>query len=97
MSPERANAYRRVMEIVNELGPDELVDGERDRIRYAADNLIFSRDLAGDVAAQEALGDVGRLCRALVDSGRLEEVTAGRLAEDLCLCGPGSAGQLKAA
>ncbi|HWF35738.1 MAG TPA: hypothetical protein VG295_10195 [Solirubrobacteraceae bacterium] len=89
MSPERTHAYRRVMQTLNELGPSKLLDGEQDRIRAAADNLIFSSDLAGDVAAQEALDDIERLCRALVTSGRWEQVTAGRLAHDLFGCGPG--------
>jgi hypothetical protein len=97
MSPERAQAYRKVVEMVDADAPSELLDGERDRIRYAADNLIFSRDVATDVAAQEALGDVGRLCRALVDSGRWDKVAARELAEHVSLCGPGSAARLKAA
>ncbi|HEY5316668.1 MAG TPA: hypothetical protein VIJ20_01720, partial [Solirubrobacteraceae bacterium] len=79
MSPERANAYQRVIHTLNDLGPSKLLDGEQDRIRTAADSLIFSSDLLDDVAAQEALDDVERLCHALVESGRWEEVTAGRL------------------
>lgn len=88
MSPERTHAYGRVMHTLNQLGPSKLLDGEQDRIRAAADNLIFSFDLVGDVAAQEAIEDIERLCRALVESGRWEQVTATRLAEDLFACGP---------
>ncbi|HWF49462.1 MAG TPA: hypothetical protein VG294_02365 [Solirubrobacteraceae bacterium] len=95
MSPERTHAYRRVMQTLNELGPSKLLDGEQDRIRAAADNLIFSSDLTEDVAAQEALDDVERLCRALVESGRWEQVTAGRLSDDLFACGPGQPVELK--
>jgi hypothetical protein len=64
MSPNRAHAYRRVIQTLNDLGPSKLLDGEQDRIRSAADSLIFSSDLSEDVAAQEALEDVERLCRA---------------------------------
>jgi hypothetical protein len=85
------------MQTLNELGPSKLLDGEQERIRAAADSLIFSSDLSEDVAAQEALEDVERLCHALVESGRWEQVTAGRLAVDLFACGPEHAAELKAA
>jgi hypothetical protein len=97
MSPERTHAYRRVIQTLDELGPSKLLDGEQDRIRNAADNLIFSSDLVEDVAAREALDDVERLCRALVESGRWEQVSATRLADDLSGCGPGHQAELKAA
>jgi hypothetical protein len=97
MSPERTHAYRRVMHTLDQLGPSKLLDGEQDRIRSAADNLIFSSDLLEDVAAQEAMDDVERLCRALVESGRWERVTAERLAGDLVACGPARPAVLRAA
>jgi hypothetical protein len=97
MSPNRTQAYRRVIHTLRELGPSKLLNGEQDRIRTAADNLIFSSDLSEDVAAQEALEDAGRLCRALVESGRWESVTATRLADDLAACGPEPEPALKAA
>jgi hypothetical protein len=84
------------MQTLNDLGPSKLLDGEQDRIRAAADNLIFSSDLSDDVAAQEALDDVERLCHALVASGRWEQVTANRLADDFFACGPGHPVELKA-
>ena len=46
MTPERAHAYQRVMPTLNEMGPSKLLGDERERIREAADDLIFSRDLA---------------------------------------------------
>ena len=97
MSPERAHAYRRVIQTLNDLGPSKLLDGEQERIRAAADSLLFSSDLHEDIAAQEALDDVERLCHALVESGRWEQVTAGRLAGDLFDCGPGQPAELTAA
>lgn len=97
MSPERSNAYRRVMKTLEDVGPSKLLDGEQQRIRYAADNLIFSTDLTTDVEALEAVGDVEELCRALVESGRWEQVSATRLADDVLQCGPDSPVLLQAA
>jgi hypothetical protein len=88
MSPERTQAYQRVMRTLSELGPSKLQGAEQDRIRSAADNLIFSPDLAGDGAARDAMRDIDELCAALVDSGRWEAVTAARLERDVHACGP---------
>lgn len=88
MSPERSNAYRRVMKTLEDVGPSKLLDREQQRIRYAADNLIFSSDLAVDVEARDAVIDVEELCRVLVESGRWEQTSATRLAEDVLQCGP---------
>lgn len=97
MNPERSQAYRRVMHTLDELGPSKLLDAEQDRIRCAADNLIFASDMAEGGPAREALDDAGELCRSLVQSGRWEKVTAAKLAQDLVCCGPEPAGQLQAA
>ena len=64
MSPERSNAYQRVMHTLDELGPSKLQSGEQDRVRYAADNLIFASSLAGE--ASLALADALELCTSLV-------------------------------
>jgi hypothetical protein len=85
-----------VIRTLAELGPTKLLDEEQDRLRNAADTLIFSH-LPLDDEAQEALTDTERLCRALVDSGRWQEVTAMRLADDVAECGPERADELKAA
>jgi hypothetical protein len=97
MSPERTHAYRRVVQTLSDLGPSKLLAPEQDRIRCAADTLIFSSDLAHEPAAEEALADVERLCRALVESGRWEYVTAVRLSDDVRQCGPGLPSELQAA
>ena len=88
MSPERTQAYGRVMHTLNDLGPSKLLADEQDRVRDAADTLIFAADLIEDPAAVEALGDVESLCAALVESGRWTEITAARLGKDLRECGP---------
>ena len=87
MNPERSHAYKRVIHTLDELGPSKLLLEEQDRIRYAADNLIFSGDLAGEEASA-TLADALTLCEALVQSGRWERVTATRLADDISGCGP---------
>ena len=97
MSPERSHAYRRVVNTLNELGPSKLQSSEQDLIRYAADNLVFCSDLDEDREAREALDDVKRMCSALVESGRWEQATATRLADDLSECGPAPAAALQAA
>jgi hypothetical protein len=96
MSPERTQAYRRVMHTLDELGPTKLLDDEQDRIRHAADNLIFSASLSEETAG-DALRDTEQLCAALVDSGRWEPVTAERLERDLRACGPDGGGDPVAA
>jgi hypothetical protein len=97
MSPERTRAYREVVQTLSELGPSKLQVSEQDRIRDAADNLIFSQDLSGDSVAREALEDIEHLCRDLVESGRWEQVTADRLAADIARCGPARKPELEAA
>ena len=96
MSPERTQAYRRVLSTLDDLGPAKLQDDEQDRIRTAADTLLFvvSPD---DDAAREAIADIEDLCRALVDSGRWEPVTADALAADVRGCGPGTTPDIAAA
>ena len=97
MSPERSQAYRRVMKTLDDMGPSKLLEREQQRIRCAADNLIFSTDLSTDVEACDALEDVAALCRVLVESGRWEQATAMRLVDDVCDCGPATPIVLQAA
>ena len=97
MTRERAHAYRRVIQTLDELGASTLGSRELDVIRNAADSLIFSHDLLQDDAAREALQDVERLCRALVDTGRLKQTSATRIASDISQCGPPPPAELKAA
>ena len=88
MTPERAHAYRRVLHTLKELGPAKLQAGEQELIRDAVDSLLFSQDLDLDIDARDALRDVTTLCNTLVESGRWEEITARRLADDVTQCGP---------
>ena len=88
MTPERAHAYQRVMPTLNEMGPSKLLGDQQERIREAADHLIFSRDLAQDALARQGDGDIEQLCRALVDSAAWEQAAAMRLANDASQGGP---------
>jgi hypothetical protein len=87
MSPERTQAYKRVMRTLTEIGPSKLLAEEQERVRDAADTLIFSSGLSDDQAASDALADADELCRDLVASGRWERVTAAQLSQDLHGCG----------
>lgn len=88
VSPNRAQAYRRVIHTLDDLGPSKLLAEEQERIREAMDTLIFCSSLSDDLGARNALEDAGSLCRSLVESGRWEEITAMRLLDDLYGCGP---------
>ena len=88
MTPERTQAYGRVLHTLEELGPSKLQQAEQERIRYAADSLIFCPDLLEDDATRDSLEDTELLCEVLVESGRWERVTADRLIADLRACGP---------
>ena len=97
MTPDRALAYRRVIQTLNDPGPSKLAAREQELIRRAVDELIFSRDLLEDDHAQEALKDVGLLCRTLAESGRWEQARVTRLADDISQCGPPPPAELAAA
>lgn len=87
MTPERSNAYRRVLHTLSEVGPSKLLAEEQERIRDAADELLFSHE-AEDIPALDALADIEALCDALVECGRWEQVSASRLSETVRACGP---------
>ena len=97
MSPERTNAYRRVLDTLAELGPSKMQAHEEDQIRYAADSLILCADLRDDETTRDSLEDTELLCEVLVESERWERATADRLIEDLRACGPELPVELQAA
>ena len=85
MTSERTQAYGRVIKTLEDLGPSKLLPGEQERIREAADNLIFASDFDD---ARAALADVEALAEHLVASGRWTTERAEQLASDLIACGP---------
>ena len=88
MTSERAQAYGRVMSTLADVGASKLQADEQDRVRAAADILLFCENVSHDDAAREALADVEALERLLVESGRWSEARAAQLADDIRACGP---------
>ena len=85
MNSERTQAYGRVIKTLEDLGPAKLQPAEQDRIREAADTLIFA---AGFDDAHTAMEDVDSLVEHLVASGRWTSESAQALLQDLLGCGP---------
>jgi hypothetical protein len=76
------------MQTFKKRGPSRLLRDEQKRTRDAADDLIFSRDLAHDAPARTAMRDIEWLFRTLLDSPRREKASAMRLGDDISQCGP---------
>jgi hypothetical protein len=93
MTSERTQAYGRVVQTLDELGPTKLQPAEQARIRDAADTLIFAADLD---EARNALRDMGALAEHLLSSGRWLEERVDMLVADLIGCGPETAAQVAA-
>jgi len=85
MTSERTQAYGRVLRTLEDVGPTKLHDPEQERIRNAADTLIFATTLDD---AREALEDIDALAEHLVATGRWSEERAAELAQDILACGP---------
>ena len=85
MTSERTQAYGRVIRTLEDVGATKLHESEQDRIRDAADTLIFAATLQ---EAREALEDVDALAEHLVATGRWTEERAAELAQDVLACGP---------
>jgi hypothetical protein len=87
MTSERSQAYGRVAQTLAELGPTKLLADEQQRVREAADTLLFCED-AHDETAVTALADARAVIEHLIATGRWSEERAGRLADDITACGP---------
>ncbi|HEY7076427.1 MAG TPA: hypothetical protein VH418_13705 [Solirubrobacteraceae bacterium] len=85
MTAERTQAYGRVMKTLQDMGPAKLQATEQDRIREAADTLIFAADIDD---ARAALRDIAALAEHLVGTGRWTDERMDELVEDLLSCGP---------
>jgi hypothetical protein len=85
MTSDRTQAYGRVVKTLEDVGPAKLQPAELDRIREAADTLIFAADLD---EARAALEDVDALAEHLVGSGRWTSERAEQLVSDILACGP---------
>jgi hypothetical protein len=85
MNTDRTHAYSRVVKTLDDLGATKLQPSELDRIREAADTLIFATSAE---ESSPALRDVGELCEHLVAVDRWTEERAEQLLSDLQDCGP---------
>jgi hypothetical protein len=85
MTSERTQAYGRVLRTLEDVGPTKLHASEQERIREAADTLIFAATLE---EARAALADVDALAEHLAGTGRWSEARAAELAQDVLACGP---------
>jgi hypothetical protein len=85
MTSERTQAYGRVLRTLEDVGPTKLHESEQERIRAAADVLIFAATLH---EARTALADVDALTGHLASAGRWTPERAAELAQDVLACGP---------
>jgi hypothetical protein len=85
MTSERTQAYGRIVKTLDDVGPTKLHEPEQERIREAADTLIFAATFED---ARAAMADADELCEHLVATGRWTEERAAELAQDLIACGP---------
>jgi hypothetical protein len=85
MTSERTQAYGRVLRTLEDVGPTKLHETEQERIREAADTLIFAATLE---EARAALEDVDALAEHLVATERWSDERAAELAQDILACGP---------
>ena len=85
MNTERTQAYGRVVKTLEDLGPTKLQPAEQERVREAADTLIFA---AGLDEARDVMADIDTLAEHLVASDRWSEERAKQLVDDLLACGP---------
>jgi hypothetical protein len=86
MTSERTQSYSRVVRTLDDLGPTKLLATEQERIRDAADTLIFSAGV--EDAERAAIADVQALVDHLIESGRWTAERAEELRDDLLGCGP---------
>jgi len=86
VTAERSSAYGQVATLLGDLGPAKLTPSEQERIREAADELIFAA--RADARARHALRDVGDLGRHLEATGRWSAPRARRLVATVGACGP---------
>ena len=85
MNTERTQAYGRVVKTLEDLGPTKLQPAELDRVREAADTLIFA---SGVEETRGAMEDVDALAEHLVASDRWSAERARELVDDILACGP---------
>jgi hypothetical protein len=87
-TPQRAQAYKRVMAQLEGLSQAKLHADEQAVVREAADSLLFTHDLRADPAAEQALVELYALTDRMVDAERITRERAGELVRGVEACGP---------
>jgi hypothetical protein len=88
MNESRTQAYLRVVNTLDELGPTKLHTAEQTLIRETADALIFASSFEEDPEANTAVDALALLAGRLTDSGRWTEERIEQLVGDILSCGP---------
>jgi hypothetical protein len=88
VTPERAEAYGRIMRIVSAEGAERLEPEEQALLREAADALFFSEEIGADDEARDALARANDLAGNLVGAERWSPDYAEQVLQDLEACGP---------
>ena len=88
MTPERSQAYGRLMSTVSATGEGALEPAEQAILREAGDALFFCEDIALDDDAREALSRVSDLAGQLVGAERWDPELAEQVLQDLEDSGP---------
>ena len=84
---ERSQAYGRVVATLRADGDVELLPGEQDLIREAADALLFCDDPSSDESASDAVSTIECVAAHLVESERWTPERASQLVDDVLACG----------
>jgi hypothetical protein len=87
VTPERSQAYGRLMTVISADGDAALEPAEKQILREAGDALFFCEDIALD-DDREALSRVSDLAGQLVGAERWDPELAERVLQDLEDCGP---------
>jgi hypothetical protein len=87
MTPDRAKAYGRVMDLLR--GSEPLEPAEKDVIREAADALLFCEAIDQTSGAMDCLMAAIELGQGLVSANRWPSTRLEWLVSELSECGPG--------
>jgi hypothetical protein len=88
VTPERSQAYGRLMKVVSATGEGALEPDEQATLREAGDAMFFCEDIALDDEARDALARVSDLAGELVGAERWDPELAEQVLQDLESCGP---------
>jgi hypothetical protein len=87
MNADRAQAYGRLMRLIDDVGPSKLLPDEQELLREAADTLLFCDAPACAEEARDALLRIEQLGGHLVATERWSRENADALVEAVEACG----------